>query len=94
MHTEAHFEITAYAADGERLSLDSDRSAPDELTADNLWEAIRLFTSVPTLGYQHWDDGETERMTIRTVVLRHAQRTHGARGKVTFQLNELERITR
>lgn len=88
-----HYEVTAYAADGERLSLSADRNEPDALTADTVWEAIALVASVPAEAWMHWDDSESELMAVDRIVLRHWQYTT-KRGRTTAQVNTLETVQR
>lgn len=91
---EAHYEVTAYNAQGERLSLNKDREQPDELTAKTLWDAAAQMVSVPGFAWQHWVDGESERVPVQTVVLQHLRTWDGPRGGKRCEIATLEVVDR
>lgn len=91
---QTRYELSAYGADGERLSLSASNADPDTLSAQTIWEAASMLAQVPAQGWMHWIDGESELMPITRVVLRHVQVTLYRGRQPKIQINTLEVITR
>jgi hypothetical protein len=97
MPDTSHYEISAYNADGEQLSLNANREAFDEIRTETVWEAIAALSTVPSHGWMHWDDEakqESERMPIARIVLKHWEIRKNMRGTISAHVNVLERIDR
>lgn len=94
MADSTRYEISAYDDQGQRLSLNPDPEAPERIYADTIWEAVGSLAAVPAQAWMHWDDGETEAITVSRVVLQHLEVTQRRRGGPVYSTNTLEVINR
>jgi len=88
------YEIAAYDGSGEQLSLNENRSDSDEIHVITVWDAIAALSAVPARAWKHWDDGDSEQVTVARVVLRHLEVRHNTRGVASYFVNTLETVYR
>ncbi|MBD3004894.1 hypothetical protein [Streptomyces sp. 5-10] len=75
-----HYEVHAYSAGGAALRLTPGTDGPDYLTADNIFDAVRLLTTVPHMARSVWEGGETEEAPVARIELVHVGEVTGPRG--------------
>jgi hypothetical protein len=95
----SYYEITAYytrpdGAGPDRISLSPKREDYDWLRADTLWEAVSLLGTLPATGWMHWEEGESEAVTIEWIQLDHHEQRRTRIGTVQASVHQLETIDR
>lgn len=88
------YEISVYDSADEQISLNPGRGDAEVVAVDSIWEAVAALARVPSHGWRHWEDGDTDACRIQRIVLRHIETRTDARGTGSAHVNTLESIER
>lgn len=90
----SHYEIRAFARNGEELRLHDDPEARPYLVVEDVFTAVTVLANVPAMGWCDWTDASMEQFPVHRIQLFHNEVALTSRKHRRYSTNLLETITR